>query len=164
MAIVQNLYQYLDTVGDGSGTTNANVDGSTPVEFKLVPARSIAVTRMIVTIRDTGAFPGTGYGGIAGGLDPGLTITTKDSGGNVTDLCGGVPLVTTYDWNRMCYDGTSLNVGGSDNYFHARWTFAKSGAPLHLESGDSLIVTINDDCTGLVEHYFFIQAVHTGSQ
>jgi len=53
----------------------------------------------------------------------------------------------------------ALDYGSGDNFLAGRWTFRKAGEPLLLLPGNSFRVTVNDDLTGLVEHYFCIQGL-----
>ena len=158
--------RFLDTVGNGTGTKNANVDGSvTPVEFKLVTVANEPweIWRLLVFVRDTLAFSAEDYGNINGPLTNGISICTVDADGEImVDLCDGVEVVSNADWSRLNYDVAPLDFGSGDNYLVVRWSFNKMGEPLHLKNGESLVITVNDDLTGLVEHRFGIQGVELG--
>jgi len=59
--------RFLDTVGDGSGNANANVNGAvTPIDFKVVVPMGylLMLDEMLVSVRDNGAFVTSGYGGL----------------------------------------------------------------------------------------------------
>jgi hypothetical protein len=62
------FYQHLDTNGDGTGTLNANVDGSsTPVEFYIEAADNdvLELHRIIIHIADNGSIQPHTYGALA---------------------------------------------------------------------------------------------------
>ena len=155
------LYRTLDTVGDGSGTTNSNVDGSgTPVDFKIVcpGGERYFLTRMMFALTDTSAgVVSTNYGGLSA-LSNGLDIGVfGDDDVLISSLLGGLPLKTNTDWLRVCFDFESFDFG-SNIGLGARWTFTKDfGRPIVLETGQYLAVTVNDDLEGLLTHYFSIR-------
>ena len=153
----QQVFEYLDTVGNGTGSTDGAVDGSgTDVVLKYTAVEETQIARMIVHIRDNAAFRASYYGAISGGLTNGILVQVTDASGTI-DLCAGVPIKANAGWSRVCYDVSYLDFGAGDNFLGVRWTFAKSGRPLVLEPTDVFSVTIQDDCSTLVEHTFFIQ-------
>ena len=153
-----------DTVGDGTGTKNANVNGATTaVVFKinLPSTRWINLARMIVEVRDAGQFSAERYGFIANGLTNGIQVgrfLTADDSLSV-DYLDGLPVKHNAAWGRHCYDTTLRTWGAGDQFLHARWTFSRAGIFTHMRSTDASYfgVKIRDDCTGLVEHYFTVQ-------
>ena len=158
MAVTKIISQLLDTNGDGTGTTNAKVDGSsTPVVFKFAPTRNCRIHRMMVFVEDAGAVVAANYGAVAGPLTNGIIVTHTDDSGTVTNLHGQVAITNNADWARLCYDVTYSGFAAGNDFVHVRWTFDKTGIPLIMESGDTLKVTVRDNLTGLVEHYFHIQ-------
>lgn len=161
------LYQMLSTVGDGSGTVNANVNGSvTPVVFKLLPGAGerFELSRMIAEIGDDGgAFSGANYGNITGpltnGVDVGIYNVSDDS--LVLDLCGGLAIDSNRAWGRVAYDNQEV-VFGAVSALSVRWSFFKDN---HLQRGliidenTYFAVTVNDDLTTLTEHYFTLRGL-----
>lgn len=138
---------------DGS-TVEANVDGSvTPATYSYAcPAdETIELERLLVYIQDTGNFNVASYGnGIT--LANGLEIEAAG-----VDLLDGQPIKTNADWAALCYDLSYFSFGVGDNAAAVRWTFGKAGAPLILESLETIAVTVNDDMTGLTGHRFMVQ-------
>jgi hypothetical protein len=51
--------------------------------------------------------------------------------------------------------------GSGNNFAVVRWTFERAGQPLRLygDNSDVLVMTVNDDLTGLVKHDFHIQGI-----
>lgn len=161
MSKISHIFQFLDTTGDGTGTTNAAGDYSGGVTNFLIapPAGDIyAINRMIVQIRDAGTIDAGSYGNNLT-LANGILVQYHDNSGLVTDLTSGIPIETNADWGRVCYDVQEVSFGSGDNYIGIRWTFGKSGAPLVLkgDEGDELRVVLNDDFSELTGHYFMVQ-------
>ena len=153
------VFRFLDTNGDGTGTTNATGDYSiTPEEVYFEAAVNCDIHRLIIHIGDTGGIQAQDYGNIAGGLTNGYTVKALDaSQAELIDLCAGIPILTNGDIGRYCYDVDLKTWGSGDEFIQARWTFSKAGSPLHLPKGYRLSVTLNDDFTGLLQHYFMVQ-------
>ncbi len=157
MPRINNFFAYLDTVGNGTGSSDGAVDASgADVVLKYVPTKGVKIHRMLVFIRDSGAIQAERYGAISNGLTNGILMIATD-GTESVDLMGGLPVKSNADWSRNCYDMQPLTFGSGDNFVNVRWTFAKSGIPLIMEAGDSLEVTLQDDLSGLVEHRFKIE-------
>jgi hypothetical protein len=169
--IESHIFRFLDTNGDGTGTTLATGDYSvTAVEFFIQPptAETFHIHRMIVNIEDTAITDGAGYGG-TGALTTGITVHVEDGGVTIDELTDGEPIKSNAHWGRFCYDVTAPAFGASNKTVQVRWTFAKSGKPITLygnnvdgqASGDNhrLVVTCNDDFSALVDHRFMVQGV-----
>jgi len=142
-------------------TKNANVDGSvTPAEFILKPSASgflgdVLIARLIVLIEDNGNITANDYGAVPT-LATGVRVQHR-SDSDTIDLDGGLGVTSNADWARLCYDITEHSFGSGNNFVTARWTFSRSGRFLELENDEELVVTIGDDLTGLVSHYFMVQ-------
>jgi len=151
----------LSTNGDGTGTTSAIGNyASTAETFELVagPASpSLVVRRMLVTVRDSGAFDAELYGnGVE--LPNGLTLHVADADDVLLYSLTPTPIVRNADWTSVCYDAQILTWGIGDEFLAVRWTFAKSmhdsEGGIVLEAGDKLVLTANDDLTSLIDHTF----------
>lgn len=156
------IYRFLDTVGDGTGTKNANVDGSsTAVTFKYVPnARDrTELHRMIVHIEDAAPFSADEYGNLGAALTNGMLVQVRkqEDDSTVLDLCDAVPVKSNSQWSRMCYDSSTDSYGAGNDNVKVRWTFSKSGSPQYIQDDEYFCIVVQDDLTGLVEHYFMVQ-------
>jgi len=145
-------------------TTDGVGNYTTPEEFKITcetGSRKLHIARMIVYIEDAGSFDMEKYGnGLT--LVNGIHISVKDSGGTeIVDLDGGVNVFSNGGWGALCHDVTVHTYGTGNNSLTARWTFAKSGTPVSLSSGEEFIVTLHDDFTALVKHTFMIQGFYS---
>jgi len=157
---VENLiFRYLDTDGDGSGTKNAIGDYSvTPTDFYIQDATAnIHLNRMLVTVEDSGAFDAEHYGnGVT--LTNGIKVSVTDAEDNeLIDLTDGLVIHTNADWGRQCYDVDVKTWGTGDEVALVRWTFDRTGHPLIITRNKKLKVTLNDDLTALVGHFFQVQ-------
>ena len=163
-AVQQNLFRYLDTVGDGSGTKDAvgNYAGAVE-EFKIVPAAGevMRIHRLIVSAIDTTGMDADKYGnGIT--LTNGIFVKTKNASGTILDLTDGEPILTNGAWAHLCYDADVKTWGSGNDHLVVRWTFSKSGAPIRLvgDDGEYLSVDLNDSFAGLLGHFFMVQGVY----
>lgn len=157
-----HIYRFLDTTGDGTGTKNANVDGSsTAVLFKYTPETKdrTNIHRMIVHIEDTAPFSADEYGNLGAALTNGILVQIRKQADDavVLDLCDSVPVKTNSQWSRMCYDSSTDSYGSGNDNVKVRWTFTKSGNPLYIQDDEYFCVIVQDNLTGLVEHYFMVQ-------
>lgn len=155
------LFKTLDTVGDGTGSKDAGVDGSvTPVAFKYVPEHGdkTEIHRMLMHCQVSSVCDAGKYGDVAV-LDTGVTVQIRNINDDaiVLDLSNGLPVKCNADWSRVCYDMKPDDFGPGNNFVNVRWTFAKSGAPVFLQDDQYFCVIINDNLAGLVEHVFTIQ-------
>jgi len=159
------LFRYLDTDGDGTGTKNAVGNYATATDFYIEAPTAVGSTyviaRMLVHIEDCNGLDTGAYGnGIT--LTNGITVTVKGEDGNtVLDMTDGVPIITNADWGRQCYDTMLSNYGAGNDYISVRWTFSKAGSPLVLNHRHKLCVTLHDNFSGLVDHYFMVQGYKT---
>ncbi len=156
--------RFLDTNGDGTGTKNAVGNySSTATPFYIQPAanQTFYLARMLITVRDSGAFDAEEYGnGIA--LTNGITVTIHhDEHGELYDLTDGEPIKSNTDWGTRCYDVDVKTWGTGDEVLLGRWTFEKAGEPLVLNAPRSLRVNLNDNLSGLVGHYFVVQGTYS---
>lgn len=153
---VEYFSRFLDTVGDGTGIFNANVNGSvTPVEFKLVvPDKTIIfIQELVVTVRDGGQFVSGGYGALPA-LTNGIKIYYKKRGGDsfidrtpqkAIDCNGCWAIIASRYEQRL----TAVNdqAHSSVHWFHT---------PLQMYPGGEYKIVIRDDLTGLTLHSFRI--------
>ncbi|MEW8418209.1 MAG: hypothetical protein AB2669_21375 [Candidatus Thiodiazotropha endolucinida] len=108
MQLPQNrIYQYLDTNGDGTGTTNAIANYTGGTEFLIAPgaAYTYGLYRMLVTIKDASGGSADEYGNLGSALTTGIKLAVIDSSDNeLLDLTAGIPIKTNSEWGSCCYD------------------------------------------------------------
>lgn len=153
------LVHVLDIVGDGSGTTNAIGDYSTPTEFKFVPAvgDTVYIERLLIVITD-GAILADGYGGL-GALTNGIKLEVTNST-IVYFSFTPEPIKRTSHWGKYSYDSNLLNFKTTNESFLSRWTFTNFGDPIRVTNDKHISVTLQDNMTGLVEHYFTVEGFY----
>jgi hypothetical protein len=160
--IVRSPYvHYLDTNGDGTGNYHAVGDYSiTPTNFFFAPTagETVEVTKLMVHISDKGLFDVDGYGAIAAGLTVGVAITVERLGVTVLELTNGAPIKNNADLSHLNTDyrltNFSSNYGSSIVSLDA--AAFQTSLLMHGDLGDKLIVTLNDDFTGLDDHHFIM--------
>ena len=161
------IYRFLDTNGNGTGTKNAvgnyspAGDGATPFYYEVpVGKNRVEIHRMVFDLTDTAGIQQDEYGNTGGALVNGFTFQVIDTDGSTVllDMCDSVAIKTNGDWGRYCYDVNLLDWGTSpaNQSVQVRWTWARAGQPIILDEGQRVQVTLNDDFTGLIEHYFML--------
>ena len=157
------IYRRLDTVGDGTGAKSAIGDYSLAAQdFKITapPAYQYEVARMIVSIEDTAGFQAAEYGNLGAALTNGVSVlVTNSSGDTILDLTDGAPVKSNAQWSSLCYDADLKTWGAGNELLAVRWTFTKAGEPILLKPGQSLVVRLNDDFSGLIGHVFEVQGL-----
>jgi len=161
----QFLNRHLDTVGDGTGSHDANVDGSEesdlgPQLFRINPPTegTHVIHRLHAVVEDQGNFQTATYGALAAltnGLRVGYFNTTTNA--IVDDLTAGHPIKTNFDWSLHAYPATLNAWGGGNQHLVAVWDFAEDGCSLHVNSlqpDRCFGVEVRDDLTGLIAHEF----------
>ena len=154
------IYQLLDTVGDGTGTTNVNGDySSTPQGFKIKHDKGYAlIERMIIGIEDSGSMDSGAYGNGLG-LTYGVNVYLRDKDDNILEQYNTFAIKTNADWAMQCHDVTRHAWGAGNEVLSIRWTFSKAGQPIgiNFDAGEYFEVLFADDLTDLVKHYFSVQ-------
>ena len=156
-----NICQFLDTNGDGTGTTNVNgnYSGAADDFYYQAPAGKIVeLHRMIIGIEDTSGATATKYGNIAA-LSVGIDINIKEEDDDLILNLTPAKIKTNAWWGGYCYDVDLKTWGSGNELLVVRWTFSKSGKPIKLPAGSKLVVTVNDDLTGLINHNFLVQGI-----
>lgn len=152
--------RYLDTNGDGTGSKNAIGDySSSATRFYLRPAAGqiFRVCHLITSLCDVGAFTDGAYGnGIT--LSNGIFIRMADGDDVVSyDLTDGLPILYSSHWGRYAAKIDTYNYGASNEHLLVDIDLLEHyGTPVRLvgDNGDYLEVVLNDNFSGLVEHYF----------
>ena len=154
--------RYLDTTGYGTGTKSAIGDySSARQDFKIQPRPTsvFRVARMIVTIRDDAVVTQTGYGALPE-LTNGVQVFVRSDKNDVLRLDDNIPIKANYQWAERCFDVGMPFVSFAQFFVvQLRWTFEKAGVPIRLNGAhnEALVVRLNDDFTGLVDHKFLVQ-------
>jgi len=161
-----NTYQLSATKGgsvlegtgsDSSGTWTV-VRQTTELIFTAVEPTRVA--RMLVSVGDTTGMQAEEYGNLGAALTNGVSVITRTAasgGSTIIDLTDGLPITTNSAWGSLCFDVNLKSWGAGDELLVVRWTFALAGQPLYLDTGQQIVVTLDDDLSGLQTHYFVIQ-------
>jgi len=159
----KNLYQFLDTDGDESGTINAVGDYSSEAEdFFIQPPSGYIyeISRLIVNIQSDSVIASGKYGSVAALTNGVKAIVSLDG---VETQINKEAIKSHDDWAGICHDSVALNYGASaGKSVSVRWSFFKSGANIWLRDTDKFIMRLNDDLQGLSKHRFFVNGIkHT---
>ncbi|MCP4660995.1 MAG: hypothetical protein GY856_36805 [bacterium] len=141
------LIQYLDTAGDGSGTTNIIADHSGAAEefyIEVPPNRKYILFALTVIGADAAGPTSGGYLG-AGALTNGITLEKRNTGDDVLIDFTPEPVKAICQWSL--YGGTGTSVQLSKEFRNRLDFVAMLGAPLELLSTEKLVVTVEDDFT-----------------
>ena len=155
------INQFLDTDGDGTGTTSAvgNYSSAADDFYVQAPANyTYHIERMIVSIEDTSGMIAGGYGDTGAALTNGISLLIAEGATTLQNLTPA-PIKTNAQWGVYCYDVDIKEWGTTptNELLLVRWTFSKSGKPISLRSGQKLVIRVNDDLTGLLSHRFLVQ-------
>lgn len=159
------FFRMADTNGDGTGTKNIIGDMSSgdgvPVMLTAKADERLDVYRMLVFIEDSANPSADVYGNLASALSHGINIyKTNASDVKVQDITDpDTPIVSNATWSIYNYDVTPVDFGAGNDGVVVRWTFANAGMPIRLNEGESIVIDMDDDFTGLVRHYFEFQGV-----
>ena len=160
MARNKGIFRLLDTVGNGTGDTEAIGDYSVvATSFKITDTTGWgSIERLIVMIEDTGSFDSGLYGNGLG-LTNGIRVYVKNVSDEVLQELTSFPILTNGDWAGHCHDFNHFNWGSGNEVASIRWTFSKSGQPalIKFDHGEYLEVLLNDDFSNLVKHRFTVQ-------
>lgn len=153
------LNRPLDTVGNGTGISNANGNYSTiPQSFKLIAPvdENYTISNILIHIAGTGAFAYTGYGSIMAGLTKGWTIKIfKD--GVLRDLFNGQIIKSNQDLQLISNMVTKPAFTGMGDCITVTLSFNQYGMPFYINNPEYIEVLLNDNFTGLTEHKFLVQ-------
>lgn len=158
---MSSLYRYLDTNGDGTGTKNANGDySSTPEVFYIQPPAgySYRLCRLMILIEDAKGFQAGNYGSLAGALSNGVTIQTLNNDGVTCDITDGIAITHNAHYAILAYE-VDLKVWGSgEDALVVRFCLNGIEKPIIIDGDHSgrLEVQLNDNFTGISEHYFMV--------
>lgn len=149
--------RFLDTVGDGTGSIDQNVNGSvTPVDFKILcpPGVTYEINQASVLIRDTGTLDTDKYGnGIA--LTNGFSIVTSRPTRAPVEINYTVqhPILTNGSWAAYTSDIKHFTFGSGSQILSITYHFRQEGRPIKLGEGEAFIFRVNDNLAGLNEHH-----------
>ena len=145
------LRRFLDTNGDGSGTTSCSVDGSVvPIALKLQPSVSevAEIHHLIIYIDDVGMFNIDDFGGDPA-LANGLLIQVRDKSTDavVHDLFDGMSIKSNKDWRRATFDTAISPDMGVNRVMTIKITLTNEGQQLRIGKNHYLAAIVQDDLT-----------------
>ncbi len=156
-----HFFRYLDTVGDGTGITNAVGDYSvTPTPFFFQPPLAVYIHKAIIMIESIAGMWAERYGNIPNGLINGYSLIHRDTDDiSQLELNNGIPIKTNAQIGRTGFNVDVKTWGAGDEVLLATCDFQTTGAPLTLKANHKLGIILNDDFTGLKQHFFMVQGI-----
>ena len=153
------VYRFL--MNGATKHANGNYAGNATI-FRFTAQHQSTLERLIIHLQDGNGMRAERYGALGAALTNGYRVVVLDENDvELLDLCDGVPIKSNGGMGRYCYDVDLKPWGVGEEFIQVRWTFAKSGEPVHLKPGHSLAVELSDDLSGLTEHYFMVQGKYT---
>ncbi len=156
--VADSIEQLLDTVGDGSGTTE---QAAAAAEYLYKPPMgTVAVLeRLNVVLETASRITPNEYGDITA-LTNGILITIKNASGGIIHTFTAEPIKVTYHWSLLAGSDVSPSAfaAGVDSV-SIRWTIKKGGANVALDGdkGEYFSMDVRDTLAGLTSHLSHIQ-------
>jgi hypothetical protein len=157
------IFRFLSDNGATNGSKNANGNYSIASdEFYIIPGAGevFLLNQFTVYIEDSNAFSGQFYGDTAAlttGID--MKIQPAIGGGQIFDFLDKEPIKSVNDWMKHGFAVDYDITGAGNRAFTATYNFTASGKPAVIRDDEKFVVTVQDDHTGLVAHYFSIRGV-----
>lgn len=161
--IVEFASRYMNQDGSPS-VIDASVNGSiTPVDFVFEPlvTEAFVIRRILMFGLGTANVTGPAYVDLSA-LANGTTIKLFNTGGEVFDLTENNPIKSNDLWDSLCFDAGQNTYSANPKSVSARYTLARDtgddGILLDGSKGEKLVITINDNLSSLLGHFFRVGA------
>lgn len=152
----------LTTTGDTLGTFNAigNYSASITDFYYQVPDNySFLMTEVSFTVSHATKLEQYDYGGITGGISNGIKIFLRLRGVEVQILANQV-IKQNNDFYVLTFSVEKSNFSGIPQTLTASFRLLQDyGMPLYLESGDRIIIRLNDSFLDLSAHKFVAKGI-----
>jgi len=161
------LIEALTLNGDGTGTydVTGNYVSATDFYIQPPPDEVFKILSLTVNIQDTGDFDIAKYGnGIT--LINGIKIQIKQGSTLLVDLTTNSKIIHNGDWKYLTEKFDYITYGAGDNLLLIPINFIEAfGQPIYLDGSinEKLVVTVQDDFTGLTEHKFTVRGNKSSS-
>jgi hypothetical protein len=156
-------FQYfLTSVGDGTGDYNLIGNyAAEATEFKFTTTLRYDIHSVLISIADNAAFISGVYGALAAALTNGVTMfATVGGGATRVPLMSGVAVKKNRDWLGLTAGTQMTNFDSTAQVLTVEFNIPDTyGTPLVLEPGDSFIISLHDDFTGLQAHTFGLRGI-----
>ena len=154
-----SVIRIADSIGDGTGNKNAIGQLTQPFRVTVPAGDNYRVAALHVAIEDNRRFQAEDYGGLGYALTNGISLFTETATGqrlqDITDP--DVPIRDNAGWSIY----TPIVRKTAERPGHEVMTvdiiLISNLEPLTLSSGESFVIGLNDDFTGLVKHHFVLQ-------
>lgn len=146
----------LDTIGDGTGSTDGARDFSSQgqnLQCTVPPGKEARIESLTIIVRAMGNLGDEKYGQNIT-LVNGISVLQILEGQTI-DLTSGEPIMINTDW--LTFQNISpdpQNTGGSKMIMSITWQFPREG--IILKQGEKFAVSLHDDFSSLVTHRFSV--------
>jgi len=155
----QLLFQHCTTNGDGTGTRDAIGDYSTATDFYVAPPAGTHyhIQRLICHIEDTGPIAVDKFGALTA-LTNGILVRVMRGAEVLADVLNNDPITHNGSFGHTTYDWGLTSFGSGVEVVSAKWDFLTTGSRVALNGnlGDKLVITMQDNLTGLVGHQWMV--------
>lgn len=156
----------LDAVGDGSGSTAMNVNGSEAAavfRYNAPAGYEATVERITIAYADSANPIAEKYGGRAE-LTNGVQVGVYDTANALVLPLTPVAIKSNAGWGSVtCSREAREDYGSGNNFWSYCWLWSEGGSVLTLPSGYSIRATVADDLSGMVSHTISVKGYLTGS-
>lgn len=152
---------FLTANGLGTGNHNLNGNYTSPTEFLYTSTSRYEIYSVLVSISDGSSFNQTDYGAIIGGLTNGIKFFVKVGEVYIPLLgTGEYPIKTNYEWLSISPETELTSFAGLAQTLSINFNIINQyGKPLSLGIGQSFVVRLNDNLSGLVNHTFGLRGI-----
>jgi hypothetical protein len=122
----------------------------------IATADNTHISKLIIWIEDNTVFAPNGYASLGYALPNGITLWYDIGSGHVN--LTPEPVKTNGDWGSNASSSVYYSYGMGNNALYTIFIFNEFvPGGIVLNNGDSIGITLNDDFTGIINHYFTIQ-------
>lgn len=156
--------RFLDTNGDGTGTTNGTGDysdiglGVTDFYIECPTGVEIFISKLVIQLEDAGAFDTSKYGNNIE-LINGVKIIFSDAESGELEITSSFPIITNVDYAKYDKNLFLSTFGAGNEYLNFTYDFFSLGRPIRLLPSEKWIIRLNDDFSDLISHTFNIQGL-----
>ena len=154
------LFQVLSTAGDGTGSTDQAVNGTTPVKYFIQPpaGKKYTLKRFNLHAVATNFNNASNYGTVSA-LANGIKVYIENDERLIFDFTRDFQIKSTFLWGLLSgIDASTIGGAGADPLL-VRWTFSKGCGNIELNGndGDRFVVEIRDNLAALTSQEAIVQ-------
>lgn len=155
---------FLTANGNGTGAVNLNGNySSAPTDFWYEATARYEIYSLLISISDGANFNQGDYGAITLGLTNGVKLLVRFED-DVTEIpilnTGAFPVKYNYHWLSLTASTMLTTFAGISQTLTVNFDLIDHyGKPFTINKGQKLIVRLNDNFTGLINHTFGLRGI-----